>query len=356
LWFLRTALEYDPKDPDVNRECAVALRSKRQFDQAIACWHRVEQARPGNEEAARAIASLSVEKTIVEGKYGDEGGGGKAAARGARGGDTVELTPEQRLERDIRRNPKDLAKYKELSELYIREEVFSKAAEVLARAVEVSGGDLDLRERLEDAQMRHLRQQLVKVEKQYQQTGREEDKRRYDEARRQVLQKDLEMCKKRVERYPNNLGFKFDLGQRYQATGKYNEAIAEYQAARSDPRRKGVCLLALGECFQKIKQHPLALKHYEEAVQEIPERDAENRKKALYRAGKLAVIMRNIDLGDQYLTTLAGLDFNYKDVSDLLDKVAEIRKILSAKQATQSAAEQEAEEEGGPQEATAEPA
>lgn len=358
LWFLRTALEYDPKDPEVNRECAIALRAKKQFDQAIACWHRVEQARPGDEEAARAIASLSVEKTIVEGKYGEETGVGKVAGRGAglRGGDTVELTPEQRLERDIRRNPKDLTKYKELSELYIREELFSKAAEVLARAVEVSGGDLVMCERLEDAQMRHLRQQLAKIEKQYQQSGREEDKRRYEEARRQVLEKDLEMCRKRVERYPNNLGYKFELGQRYQLMGKYNEAIAEYQAARNDPRRKGLCLLALGECFQKIQKYRLAMSHFEEAVQEIPERDAENRKKALYRAGKLAVVMRNVDLGEQYLTTLAGLDFGYKDVSALLDKVAEIRKILSAQAADQAAAPQAAEEAGGPQQAAAEPA
>ena len=358
LWFLRTALEYDPKDPDVNRDCAMALRSKKQFDQAIACWHRVEQARPGNEEAARAIASLSVEKTIVEGKYGDDSGASKAASRGPspRGGDTVELTPEQRLDRDIRRNPKDLTKYIELSELYIREEVFSKAAEVLARAVEVSGGDLDMQERLEDAQMRHLRQQLAKMEKQHQQTGREEDKRRYEEAKRQVLEKDLEMCKKRVDRYPNNLGYRYELGLRYQITGKYNEAIAEFQAARNDPRRKGLCVLALGECFQQIQQYRLAMSHFEEAVKEIPDRDPENQKKALYRAGKLAVKMRNIDVGEQYLTALAGLDFSYKDVPALLDKVAEIRKILGAQQADQTPPQQGAEEQGGRQEPGAEPA
>ena len=153
LWFLRTALEHDPKDPDVNRECAIALKGKKQYDQAIACWHRVEQARPGNEEAARAIASLSVEKTIVEGKYGEDGGGAAAKGGGKGGGphgDAGELTPEQRLERDIRRNPKDLPKYIELSELYIREEVFGKAADVLTRALKVAGDNVDLRERLEN--------------------------------------------------------------------------------------------------------------------------------------------------------------------------------------------------------------
>jgi len=330
LWFLRTALEHDPKDPDVNRACAVALKAKRQFDQAIACWHRVEQARPGNEEAARAIASLSVEKTIVEGKYSEDVAPSKVGGRAGARADAAELTPEQRLERDIRRNPKDLSKYIELSELYIREEIFSKAAEVLAKAVEVSGGDLDMRERLEDVQMRDLRQQLAKAEMQFQQTSREDDKRRYEETKRLVFEKDLEMCRSRVDRYPNNLAYKYELGVRYQITGQYNEAIAEFQLARNDPRRKGLCLLGLAECFRHIKKYPLAMSHYEEALKELPDRETENRKKTLYMAGKLALAMRDLETADRHLSALAGLDFSYKDVSALLDKIAATRKNIES--------------------------
>ncbi|MGQ9575157.1 MAG: tetratricopeptide repeat protein [Thermoguttaceae bacterium] len=346
LVYLKTALEAQPKDPEVNRACAIALRAKKQFDQAIACWHRVEQARPNDEEAARAIASLSVEKTIVEGRYSEDVVPTRPAGRSAARTDAGELTPEQRLERDIRRNPKDLTKYVELSELYIREELYSKAAEVLSRAVEVSGGDLEMRERLEDVQMRHLRQQLARAEKQYQQTGREEDKRRFEDLKRQVFQKDLEMCKNRVERYPNNLAFRYELGLRYQLTGRYNEAIAEYQLARNDPRRKGLCILALGECFQQIKQYRLAMSHFESAIEEIPDRDAENKKKALYRAGRLALALREIDTAERHLTALAGMDFAYRDVSALLDKISQIRKNTEAASPAPAAAEEPVEETG----------
>ena len=64
LFYLKTALEANPKDPEVNRACGIALGKRGQFDQAIACWHRVEQARPDDEEPQRAIASLAVEKTL----------------------------------------------------------------------------------------------------------------------------------------------------------------------------------------------------------------------------------------------------------------------------------------------------
>lgn len=58
LYYLHCALQADSTDPETNKQCGQALAERRQFDQAIACWRRVEQARPGNEEAKRAIADL----------------------------------------------------------------------------------------------------------------------------------------------------------------------------------------------------------------------------------------------------------------------------------------------------------
>ena len=44
LTYLKWALDVNQKDPEVNRFCGRALARMGQFDQAIACWHRVEQA------------------------------------------------------------------------------------------------------------------------------------------------------------------------------------------------------------------------------------------------------------------------------------------------------------------------
>ena len=135
----------------------------------------------------------------------------------------------------------------------------------------------------------------------------------------------MEVCKNRVERYPNNLAFKYELGYRYMLTKRYAEAIRELQVAKNDPRRKGACMLVLGQCFQHIKQYRLAMSHYESAIQEIPDRDADNKKRALYLAGRLAMALKDVDAAEKHLTTLAGLDFTYKDVSALLDKIAKLR-------------------------------
>jgi tetratricopeptide (TPR) repeat protein len=325
LVYLKTALEPNPKDPDVNRLCAAALAEAEQYDQAITCWHRVEQAKPGNEEAARAIASLTVKKTLKSGGWerGEDVSKQKFQKEG--GAEAGELTPEQRLERDIRRNPKDLPKYIELSEFYLRDESYSKAEEVLSRAYEVSNKDPDIREKWEDVQLRHLRQQMNEAQQEAEESGSQEDQDRYHELRRQFQAKDLEFCRNRVARYPNNLLFRYDLGERFKTSGMYNEAIAEYQHARNDPRRKGLSLLSLGQCFQKIKQFRLSLSHFEDAVREIPDRDGTSKKKALYLAGRLSLAMHDLNTAERHLTTLAGMDFGYRDVSALLDKIAEMR-------------------------------
>ena len=67
------------------------------------------------------------------------------------------------------------------------------------------------------------------------------------------------------------------------------------------------------------------MSYYRDAIEEITERDPDNRKRTLYLAGKLAVYLGDLDNGDKWLSELAKLDFAYKDVSALLDRILQIR-------------------------------
>ena len=60
-------------------------------------------------------------------------------------------------------------------------------------------------------------------------------------------------------------------------------------------------------------------------IEELPDREAKAKKDALYQAGKIALALKNVDAAETHLTQLAELDFTYEDVSELLDKVAELR-------------------------------
>ncbi len=325
LIYLKMALEANPNDPDVNLQSAKVLRARQQWDQAIACLHRVEKVRPDDEEIQRMIADLAVEKTIHQGRLDEEGSQGRRVPAGAKTQQQQILSEEERLEREIAQDPKNISKYLELADLYLRDDRFDKAEEVMQRAYEASGGDPDIRDRWEDVQLRHLRYQVIMAKRRADETGSEEAKEEYKRLRRKQIAKELEYYKGLCERFPNNLTYKYELGVRYQLNGQYTEAIREFQAAKNDPRRKGACLLALGQCFQQIHQLPLAMTHYEMAIQEIPDREPQRKKEALYLAGKLAVALKDLDRAEKHLTTLAGLDFNYRDVSTLLSKVTEAK-------------------------------
>ena len=316
LCYLKAALMGAPQDPNCNRLFAIALTDRGLIDQAITFWHRVEELSSDNseskEEARRAIAVLTVQKARSRGEYDDDETSRRLRVKDQK---QEEATLEQRLLQKIRHEPANLANYVELSQLYINDERYKDCEELLATAFEVSDGDPDIREKWEDAQLRHLRQRLAAAK----------DPVVKKKLQQEYFEKDMEACRTRVERFPNNLSFKFELGYRYMLTKRYAEAIRELQVAKNDPRRKGACLLVLGQCFEHIKQYRLAMSHYESAIQEIPDRDADNKRRALYRAGRLAMGLRDLETAEKHLTTLAGLDFTYKDVSALLDKIAKLR-------------------------------
>jgi len=332
LYFLNAALNVDSKNPETNRRCAMAMAARREFKQAIHCWHRVQQALPDDAEAKREISRLAVEQTIKAGRYEDEDGSSSVSISAVRnvpqGGvskgaihresaprSDEDITPEDTLRQRIDQDPNELSNFFELAQLYLNKEEFDEAEKLLNKALEVSGGDPAVKSRLDDAQIRRLGKAIITAE----------DDETKEKFRQQYLEKQLEYRKGQCERYPTNLRCKFDLGAAYESTKQYTEAIREFQQAKNDSQQRGRCLLHLGRCFQQIKQYRLAISHYESAIREIPERELDDKKKALYLVGKLAFGLKDLDKAEEHLTHLAEIDFAHKDVSSLLDKIREIR-------------------------------
>lgn len=343
LTYLKWALGADPKHAEVNRQAAMALQRMGQFDQAIACWHRVEQAKPHDEEALQAISRLSVEKTIHQGGYDPALLGGSSTAAEAKlpsiarmsKGAAAEAdadeeepigTPEQRLQAAIEKDPAELENYFRLVDLYLHGGRLDDAERVLEQAQAASGGgNLAVRERMEDLQLRRAARQTVAAQQIYDSDPTPDAKGLLDRAKSHANQVELEVFAARADRDPNNPRFQFELGLRLKRAGKPKQAITALQAARGDAKRLAVVLLELGECFQKIEQYKLALSHYEQSIEASEAGNNDARKLALYRAGVLASGLRELDRAERHLGELAGLDYGYRDVSDRLDKISSLR-------------------------------
>ena len=337
IFYLKSAIESDVKSISVNKKCSERFERAAHYDEAIACWHRIKASKRSDKiEADKMISALSINRTIYEGKYEEAESTRDVATEKiqaeARG--ESDLSRDEKLEREIKANPAEIANYFELAQIYQRDNRLKDAEEVLTTAVDVSGGQVNVIERLEDIQLQASGDRLLLAERKAEENPSDEAKTLVKKVRASLIRHEIEVFTQRVERYPSNYSIKHELGLRLKMIGKYNEAIGQFQAARDDKPHRAVANLHLGECFQHIKQHKLAMGAYEASIEAAKQRDEESGssekqqetlKSALYRAGVLLTGLRELDRAEGHLTELAGKDFGYKDVAERLDKIARLR-------------------------------
>jgi len=320
--FLKAALDVVPKDVEVNRQCAKFAADHGNFDQAIACWVRVKDVKGVGEEAEREISRLQVDKTIGAGRST----GGRAVAKQASAPAAGEAAadPIAALKKAIQDNPAQVELRLELADLLEKAQKLDEAKKALADALAASGNDVKVQEHIEDRQMRWAKQQVHVAEKRFADDASEANKKTLDQLKLAAVKQEIDIYAARAARYPENISWRYELATRLKTAGQFADAIRHFQQVLEDPRRKGLVALELGECFQRIKQYQLAMQNYETAIEVLSDREAEQRKRALYRAGVLATGLEDFETAKKHLSALAGIDFGYRDVAARLDKLASI--------------------------------
>ena len=330
LEYYRAAVDADPNDYESNRACAAALRENALFDEAIGCAVRMLKIKPGDQAAEKLRKDITVEKTIHKGKYAMvDSNQVRETASQMKSGAVAEdqdvmgrpLTYVEQVEKRIKKNPNDIANYIELAQYFYQLADYDKTEEFYLKAVELSKNDPEMEERLLDAQKQKLLSRVRKLKEEFETKRQEATKKEFYAVKEEYDAKNLELSVFRVKRHPANAAYRFEYGMLLIQRSQFKEAIAEFQHAKADVQKKGECLLALGQCFQQIKQFKLAMTHYQEAISEIQD-SSENKKKTLYLAMKLAMSLEDYKTAEDYGHQLAAIDFSYKDLGDLLDKVA----------------------------------
>lgn len=326
--YLKAALDAAPADLEVNRRCADFLAGFGEYDQAVACWMRIKNIKGMADEAERQIKHLQVERTIhagegLTGRKGSPAPGAAPAETQATDSAPAQTSADRRtvLLQAITKNPTGIEPYLELADLVERDGSLEEAEKVLAKALAASGNDLKVREHVEDRHLRWARNRLHLAEKRLAESDTADNRRAVERLRAAHLKHEIEVFAARTTRYPENVTWKYELAMRLKAAGNHAEAIRHFQDVLQDARRKGAVALELGECFQKIRQYPLAMRNYQVAVESLTDRELDLRKRALYRAGVLATGLDDVDSARKYLSALAELDFAYRDVAQRLDKL-----------------------------------
>jgi tetratricopeptide (TPR) repeat protein len=373
LRYLKMALDANSKDADVNRHCAQSLTRMGQYDQAIACWHRVEELVPGKGEAPQKISELTLLKNRIAAGYVDDpahatssgagGGSGRGSPGPAKGADPAKapgtakpaaaganlpaassnpsgsasgspqaspsgeprLSPQaeiQALEQAIQKKPGEVKLYLALAEQYRKLNRTSDEEKVLRRALQVSGNDLAVRERFEDSQIRRARQELELAEEQHTRQGTPEHQEVVQQKRLQLNRLELAVFQSRAERYPQDRGIRFELAVRLKRAGNFEAAANYFAEAAAEPKMAPSALIQQGECLQQLRQYQKALELYLQGRKSAEEsRNSEALRLALYRTGVLAAGLKNWELARNSLSAVVELDPQFRDAKSRLDSL-----------------------------------
>jgi len=324
--YLKMALSANPTDVELNKVAAAAFEDVLDFDNAIRCWERIVQQQPTNEDAKRTIRQLDVKKTISVGGYEEAKDSRDVAVDKHVGAVNPEdkVSEETKLRREIKRKPQEVTNYIALSDHYWKLEEFEKAEKAMQEGVEATGS-IRAREYLEDVQLNRARRALVLAKKKAEEDKTEKSAELYKQMKVELNKRELEVYGGRCERYPGDFNMKYEFGLRLRLAGKYREAISQLQEARKEARRIAQANLELGFCFYKLNRFDLALTSFDAAVQTAGQVFVEVKKQALYNAGRLARDMKDYDAAVKYFSDLAGLEYGYRDVAELLESTTKLR-------------------------------
>lgn len=329
VWLLETAQELDADNVNVLRPLALACEKHGEFEKAIDCWEKIRKRNPADDEADRRMKGLAASQAISAGGYGTETSvaGVAARAKAAAGEQTGSAAERQQervkvLEEKFESDPSDVEAVLELVGIYRREGKLNEASEVLQTALQASGGEERVRTELSDVQLAILRNNLAIAERRYREKPDDpQTKQTYYQLAKALNDAELDEYRKRVERYPNDSGLKYELGVRFYKAGVYDQAIVQFQKARHDARRKAESLVMMGRAFEQLGNIKLAERSYEEALGELPAHDEEKMKEVRYRLGRLAEAQKQIEKAEQHYQEIAAIDFGYRDVAQRLSQL-----------------------------------
>ncbi len=335
-WLLDSVQAMAAKDADFFRFAAGIYETNESWAKAIACWEQVKKINPNDQDVSRKINALSAAGTIKRSGLDEalDQRAVQARQEAAAPAESMEakldrlkmeqLTPEQRLIKEIVGDPTALHAYVQLAEIYRQRSDLKKAEKVLAKGLKANPNDPGLTSIYEDTQIARLKRahesQTHKVQENPEDTGA---KVKLDELTEMLNKYQVQAYRRRVTLHPEDANLHFQFGKILAQIGKHDEAIGEFQQARSssDPLLKIQSLIQTGLSFEANGDPKLAERNYKEALKLLEPEDKDNFKSLHYQLGRVAETLGNNEAAEEHYNEVAALDYTYLDVAQRLRRL-----------------------------------
>ena len=129
----------------------------------------------------------------------------------------------------------------------------------------------------------------------------------------------------RVERYPNDLHLRYELGVKCFEYEYYDDALTHLQLAQKSPKDRLWALYYLALCFLMKGQTDMAVMQLETARDSLPTMD-DLKKKVVYQLGLCAEEAGELEKAYQYYEDVYSTDVGFEDLSDRMLAVSQALK------------------------------
>jgi tetratricopeptide (TPR) repeat protein len=325
---LETYTRLHPKDTKTLHWLARSYIATGQHDLARETYDRLLQIDPNDFEAQQGAKDATAKGAMSGGgwegesfrealKDKDESVALEQQSRVVRAEDMVANLIKEKLEA-LSKDPENPVIQRELGKLYAQKENFDEALRYLEALFAKEGGtDPSLEREIGDTKIKRLESQVNAKKKQLE-TNPANAAALQNEIT--TLEADLGKLKlseaeRLVERYPNDLMYRFDLGVLHMKAGNVDKAIEQFQKSRGQPQRRVASLNYLGQCFQQMGLHDVAVDQYLEAINELPTMDG-LKKELIYNLGCAYEAMGNQEKATEEFKKIFVVDIGYRDVKD----------------------------------------
>jgi tetratricopeptide (TPR) repeat protein len=324
-----TLVKNSPKDKKLVIEYAHAVSDIGEGTRAERLLMDLMRDYPNDNDLNQALKNLSARKTLDEGGYAAlESGEGSYRDILKNKDEAVALEQQNRVHKseDVAANliaeyesrlpaePNNMKLMRDLAELHTQKNQFDQALAYYEKIKRSDmGNDSSLDQAITNTKLRQLDQKISEINPFAPNHAELVAALKQEKADFQLAE-----GQKRVERFPTDMGIRYEMGVLYFQAGKINEAAAEFQKAKNNPHKQVPALNYLAQCFTKKRMYDMAARNFQTAIELKPILD-EEKKDLIYNYGSVLEIMgKKAEAIDQF-KILYESDMGYRDVAAKVD-------------------------------------
>ncbi len=130
----------------------------------------------------------------------------------------------------------------------------------------------------------------------------------------------VERLENRVQLFPNELNFRFELGMLYWQVGRIDDSLQQFQKSQRNPHLARKSQLYMGKCLSAKGLYEMAVEQFDQVLADKDKVSGGDFKDALYESGLAAEKQGDEDAAMKKFKELFAVDVNYRDVSQRLEK------------------------------------